>query len=381
MLAGFSGTAEPYLEVDRDPSELVEVQRRQVSAEQGMHFFDEFPVAVMVFNHRRQIVFFNDKARALVPPEIGDPYGLRPGEAFGCVHADDGPGGCGTGAFCRFCGAARSIAGALNGALDAQECRLERSVQTRNEQLELMVWTKPFPVDGAAYILSAIVDISAESRRDTLERIFLHDIMNTAASFSSLVQLIEPCGNATDEYLELAQASADQLTEEIASQRALRDAERGSLHLETQLLNLAELAAGLGATFKRIAETRSMSLKLNLAARLPISSDPVLLKRVLSNLLKNALEASREGDEISLSCDQVDGRAVVTIHNPAVMSEEVYANLFKRSFSTKGRGRGLGTYAARLFVEDFLGGTIRCDTAAVAGTNFIVTLPSASPGR
>ncbi len=373
---GFSETATPFLEVDRDPPEVVKTQRQLVNGVQGLHLFADFPVAVMVFNPRRQIVFLNDQARALVPPETGEPLGLRPGEAFGCIHATDGPGGCGTGSFCRYCGAARSIAGALNGALDAQECRMERTSQTKNEQLELMVWTKPLPVGEQFYILSAIVDISAESRRDILERIFLHDIMNTAASFSSLVNLIEPSGRASDEYLELAQASAEQLTEEIASQRALRDAERGNLHLETQLMDLGALVSSLGGTYQRIAETRSMRLRVTSDARLLINSDPVLLKRVLSNLLKNALEASRAGDEIGLSCERVADQARITVRNPGEMSAEVYANLFKRAYSTKGRGRGLGTYAARLFVEDFLGGRIRCQSAAGEGTAFTVDLPA-----
>lgn len=64
------------------------------------------------------------------------------------------------------------------------------------------------------------------------------------------------------------------------------------------------------------------------------------------------------------------------IGNPAVMGQDVLANVFKRSFSTKGRGRGLGTYAARLFVEEYLGGTIRCESEEGKGTVFTVRLPA-----
>jgi signal transduction histidine kinase len=69
------------------------------------------------------------------------------------------------------------------------------------------------------------------------------------------------------------------------------------------------------------------------------------------------------------------GTAVYRVTNEAVISEEIRAQLFHRSFSTKGRGRGIGTYAARLFVEDFLGGRIDVSSGPGAGTTFSVALP------
>jgi len=65
----------------------------------------------------------------------------------------------------------------------------------------------------------------------------------------------------------------------------------------------------------------------------------------------------------------------ILVWNPKVLSEEVYANLFKRSFSTKGTGRGLGTYGSRMFVEEYLGGAISYTSEAGKGT----TLPSIIP--
>lgn len=366
----------PYLEAERDPPELISLQRSRVEETQGLRLFEDFPVAVFILNPRRQIVYLNQKAQGLLSDPASDPRGLRPGEAFACINSADGSGGCGTGRHCRFCGAARSIASALSGALDAQECRLERSIHSKSEQLDILVWTKPLPVDGRVFLLSAMMDISAEERRETFERIFLHDIMNTASSLSSLLRLLDAADPSFDEYLDLAMVAADQLTDEILSHRMLSDAERGVLFLHAETVSPAEVISTLATTYRHIAQSRGLDLVVNGMPRASIKTDPVLLKRVVANLLKNAVEASRRGDRIDLSCSRLPtGETEIRLRNPAVMSEEVLANLFKRSFSTKGRGRGLGTYAARLFVEDYLGGRISCSSREGEGTVFTIFLP------
>ena len=49
--------------------------------------------------------------------------------------------------------------------------------------------------------------------------------------------------------------------------------------------------------------------------------------------------------------------------------------IFQRSFSTKGEGRGLGTYSMKLLTERYLGGRVSFTTSADEGTIFKVALP------
>ncbi|HRU29131.1 MAG TPA: hypothetical protein P5082_09195, partial [Treponema sp.] len=106
----------PFTDAERVMGPELEEQKQWVSEYRGMDLFFDFPIAVMAFNSHRQIVFINTKARALAADPKSAPYGLRPGEAFGCIHANETNGGCGTANFCRYCGAAKSIASALSGA-------------------------------------------------------------------------------------------------------------------------------------------------------------------------------------------------------------------------------------------------------------------------
>jgi signal transduction histidine kinase len=365
----------PFTDTVRITGDELEAQKQWVSDYRGMDLFNEFPVAVMVFNQHRQIVFINTKARAAVNASLQEPYGLRPGEAFGCIHAGETAGGCGTAKFCRFCGAAQGIASALSGALDLQECQIDRTFDHRHDQLDLLVWTKPFTTHDQIFILAALIDISAEKRRDTLERIFLHDILNTASSIQSLLYLIDDDRSSVREYLDLAKNAVEQLNEEIQTHRAIWNAEQGSLSVNASVVSVGTLLQHMGALYNYMAEERGIRVKVEACGEKKIISDEVLLKRVVSNLVKNAIEACHSGDVVELLCLPEPDAAIIQIKNPAVISEAVQANLFKRSYSTKAKGRGWGTYAARLFVEDYLGGCISFESSAETGTIFTITLP------
>ena len=59
------------------------------------------------------------------------------------------------------------------------------------DALDLKVWTSPYVVDGENYTVFAVQDISNEKRRDVLERIFFHDIINTAGGLKGLAEILQ----------------------------------------------------------------------------------------------------------------------------------------------------------------------------------------------
>jgi hypothetical protein len=64
----------------------------------------------LVLNARRQILAANRPVLdALGAKSAGDLLGKRPGEAFDCVHAPEGPSGCGTAIGCQVCGAVIAV--------------------------------------------------------------------------------------------------------------------------------------------------------------------------------------------------------------------------------------------------------------------------------
>jgi len=63
------------------------------------------------------------------------------------------------------------------------------------------------------------------------------------------------------------------------------------------------------------------------------------------------------------------------------MPLEVQRQLFTRSFSTKGTGRGLGTYSIKLITEKYLQGTVSFVSNEEQGTVFTVRYPRVIEGE
>ena len=57
------------------------------------------------------------------------------------------------------------------------------------------------------------------------------------------------------------------------------------------------------------------------------------------------------------------------------MPKDVKLQIFQRSFSTKGIGRGIGTYSMKLITEQYLKGTISFVSNGAVGTTFTLRIP------
>ena len=336
---------------------------------------EPLPLAVYILNDQRQIVWLNKIACKEV--KVEQARGLRPGEALGCANAHTMPGGCGTSLLCTFCGTPSAIVRASRGIEGADECVIMRHDEYGLDALNLLVWTSPLDVADQRFILMTTSDISNQKRHEVLERIFYHDIGNTITGIQAMVDLMQNKGDDTaTDYLSLLKSAADQLADEIASQRIFRAVEDGSLASEPSLTQLESLVDQTIALFKYPLYGRGVYLeKLNGVSWPSLLVDAVLLRRILVNMVKNAVEASGRGDVIKIGFLEENNGLTIWVWNPAVMEEETKQRVFERSYSTKGRGRGLGTYGMKLSAERYLGGRIQFESATGTGTRFALWLP------
>ena len=333
------------------------------------------PCALVVLNAQRQIVYANGRFRDLVHTN-GDPIeieGQRPGEALNCVRADNDSGGCGTTEFCSTCGAVAAILTTQSGQADMQECRITR--RDTGTSLDLRVWATPAEIRGEAFTIFAALDISDEKRRLALERIFLHDIHNVACGLKWCLEYLEKAGpDSYEKALDDISRLSRQLNDEIGAQRLLLTAESGELRLTPGQVDARTLLQDAIDLYTRHPTSLHLDPR---AEEVSLLSDRVLLLRVLCNLTKNALEASPPGEIVTLSCARRRDWVEFQVHNAGFMPREVQLQIFQRSFSTKGIGRGLGTYSIKLLSEHYLQGRVSFTTSHTEGTTFRVAYPLA----
>jgi signal transduction histidine kinase len=111
----------------------------------------------------------------------------------------------------------------------------------------------------------------------------------------------------------------------------------------------------------------------------PIMGDPLRLSEVLTNLVRNALEASPSTGTVTV-LTQPAGATTVTLavrNTGTGISPELRDKIFQPFFTTKPRGTGLGLAIARQIVEAHQG-TIRVDSDGISFTEFIIELPAAT---
>jgi hypothetical protein len=337
---------------------------------------DAIPNVCIILNRGNQIVFANNVLMKVVgTTDRLTICGLKPGEALQCTHSGELPDGCGTTESCETCGALSAAVDSRGGhVVGTRECRI---VKGDGEMLDLRVWTTPIVVEGTWYTVMTLADVSDEKRRRALERVFFHDILNTAGALRGFCELLikrpskEP-SKLKDRILQLS----TRLIEEIVAQKELTDAENGELTVNICQIASSDLIAQLADQFGESGDPDRVAVEIDHASEhITFWSDPALLRRVIGNLVKNAIEASRPGEAVKVGSFRRQDMVEVRIHNHGSIPRKAQHQIFHRSFSTKGAGRGLGPYSAKLITERYLKGEIGFTSSRESGTIFSVRYP------
>lgn len=336
---------------------------------------DSIPNILLILNDKRQVVYANQRLYELLQKDsIDDVLGLRPGELLNCQHSRTSPGGCGTTIFCSKCGAVNAIQKSLDGFVSVEECRI---IDFNNNAYDLKVWATPYEYNGDKYSIFAMQDISGEKRKDALERIFFHDIINTAGGLLGISQVIKENPEEINEFKDMLFDVAAALMDEIQAQKILIQAENGNLTTSFSPVNTIDALHSVKNIYSKhiVAQEKSVEVSSDSIDK-TFFTDSTLLKRIIGNLTKNALEAIREGEAVILGANQEENKIIFWVKNSLVIPLEVQLQLFQRSFSTKGAGRGLGTYSVKLLTENYLKGKVYFKSNDELGTIFFVELPT-----
>ncbi len=333
-----------------------------------------------VLNEQRQILAVNDSLMDML--KLDDPtnvFGLRPGEALRCIHCHDEPGGCGTSQYCITCGAAIAIVTSLDTNQPAQKDCVARLEETgRKVDLYFQVRSYPLEVKGQRFLLLFMRDNTIQQQRAALERTFFHDINNTIVGLMLNSQLLELDFNAADGR-ELAKRiihTAEHLQMEVKIQQILSDIDSSEFQLMPQRHHPRDVVANLREILSNHPAAQDKYLKIGSIPDVRLNTDVTLLNRVLMNMLINAFEATPVGGVVRLEVYNNEKEMAFHVGNEQVIPEEIALRIFQRNFSTKGgNGRGLGTYAMKLFGETYLGGRVDFVSNEQEGTTFRLRLP------
>ena len=335
---------------------------------------------IAVLNQHRQILAVNyrlmEKLGVCNPDEI---VGLRPGEALGCVYADETASGCGTSPYCVTCGAAIAIISTLgtHGPVE-KTCSITIQKDGRHVDLFFSVHASTIKFEKQRFVLIFLQEITRQQQQAALERAFFHDIRNTIMGLLNASELLslapaEQVGGLSKHIYSLSK----RLSKEVELQRHLsRDGETHiDISREPHLVDLIIKDLEIAVQHHPSRGTGRLEI-INNASGMVIMTDFSLLMRVLSNMMINAFEAHSSDQPVRLGVDVVKTEIVFSVWNSESMPQSVTRRVFQRNFSTKDEiGRGLGTYSMKLIGEQLLNGQVGFESTPKHGTRFFIALP------
>lgn len=233
-----------------------------------------------------------------------------------------------------------------------------------------------------------IVDIAdrkkAELLREDVERMTRHDLKSPLTAVLTLPQLLCREGNLTErqgDMLRLMQHAGYRMLNMINQSLDLYRMERGVYELSPAQVDLLPILDNISGELRGVIEANDQSLDIEVrgAARGPddiftVRGEEMLLYTMLSNLIKNAQEASPPGGRVLVSLK--DGATLdVTVANAGAVPASIRSRFFEK-FATAGKkdGTGLGAYGARLIAETH-GAKIAMTTSEERGTTVTVSFP------
>jgi len=130
------------------------------------------------------------------------------------------------------------------------------------------------------------------------------------------------------------------------------------------------------------AVASTIKLRTRLADAVPRAfGDPVIVRRIIDNLVRNAIESlDAGGGDVTIATSRAPNGAVriVVADTGRGMSQDELAHAFDDFFTTKPDGTGLGLSVVRRLTTD-LNGSMRVESAPGQGTAFTIELPSCTP--
>ncbi|MEG3639244.1 ATP-binding response regulator [Magnetococcus sp. PR-3] len=208
----------------------------------------------------------------------------------------------------------------------------------------------------------------AISARDALENVWRHDLKNSLGIIIHAPEEIRDMGKMTpsqEKMLTLMEVSGYRILEMVNRSLDIAKMEQGSYTPKMAWLDIQTVLAQVNTEQKYLMEHKRASISSQLQApshggnaSYRVWADELLLHTLFSNLVRNALEATPHGYNVTLSIQELDGFTQIKLHNHGAVPEDMRARFFQK-YATAGKmkGTGLGTYSAWLSMQT-MGGSI-----------------------
>ncbi|MDO9395369.1 MAG: ATP-binding protein, partial [Herbiconiux sp.] len=209
-----------------------------------------------------------------------------------------------------------------------------------------------------------------------------HDLRRPLAGATAAVTGLRTSGGALsaddrDELLDTAETSLKQLTDLLTNLLDVSRVQAGALAVALEPVDLVDLVP---STLEELG-VGPEAVDLDIPADLPhLEADPVLLERVLVNLLSNALKYSPAGQNVVIAASAFLRTVQIRVIDrgpgvPAGRREDIFVPFQRLGDTDNTTGLGLGLALSKGFVEG-MDGTLEFEETPGGGSTMVVALPA-----
>ena len=223
-----------------------------------------------------------------------------------------------------------------------------------------------------------------ETLRDNLTHMIIHDLRAPLAIALGYVDLIkETAASKLDSkeigYLDTTLINICRLNDMIGSLLDISRLETGNMPLDRRTCDMTALAKSVMDSFDSLVGERRVSFE-SPSEPMMASCDEEVTRRVIGNLLQNALKFTRKDDEIRIAVSRKDSlvRLEVSDNGPGIPAEyhgKIFEKFGQVAKAVRQHSSGLGLTFCKLAVEA-QGGQIGVKSEVGRGSTFWFSLPA-----
>ena len=347
-------------------------QLNQIVEEKGkaQALIDTISDGVLLIDDRGSMIYSNNTALRLlgipkISPEVGVPRSVK-NEAFFKALTD------------MLAQKEKYLKTELEASLSSDSKAPAKSFRIISNQFLLATLKRP----GRVIIIR---DITSEKEIEKAKEDFFHMIthdmrapLSTLQGYTELLMKKIGPSPSTDKYLQSMLYSSRRLRGMIDDILNVTKLERGTMALQLDSMDASALMARIKDNHEPVAGPKNIKLSVALPpSKIELMADPILLERVITNLMGNSLKFTPSGGSITLSTWETAQEVFFAVEDtgpgiPENKREEIFGK-YSQMEEHKSQGFGLGLAMCKMTVE-LHKGRIWVESELGKGSKFIFTV-------
>lgn len=265
----------------------------------------------------------------------------------------------------------------------------EAVLRTRmGQEIPVEIYVREVKIDNVPSLQWIIRDISARKSLDTLRddliAMIYHDLQSPLSNVVSSLEVAEALINPSDkdvlQLIGIATRSTERIQRLIRSLLDINRLEAGQPVGNRQDVNLQTLLKEAADIVEPMVRGKDQHLDIDQMDLPQVSIDPDMIRRVIINLLENAVKYTPSGSKIEAGGFSSDAYVTIWVKDngpgiPTADQMRIFEKFYRLTSTGSSKGLGLGLAYCRLAVEGH-GGKIWVESQPGSGSKFLFTLPN-----